>query len=122
MRRLTQLLSAFAAVLLCGSVELRAADLGIARLAPRAIAVIGPMSLVCDNGRTYPIRPRAVSEFNEMVTGYLSTGPRTAYHFRLVPMGSGYRYAGHGFWFDGLRGEATLNLQTARANCTIEYS
>jgi len=28
---------------------------------------------------------------------------------RLVPMGSGYRYAGPGVWFDGLRGDAVLN-------------
>jgi hypothetical protein len=73
-------------------------------------------------GRQYRIRPRAVTDENEMVTGHISTGPRTVYHFRLVPMGTGYRYAGHGFWFDGLRGEATLNLHTAQANCTVEYS
>jgi hypothetical protein len=28
---------------------------------------------------------------------------------RLIPMGSGYRYAGRGVWFDGMRGQAVLN-------------
>jgi hypothetical protein len=122
MRRLFQVSAAALAVVLLSGAELPAADQGVAPLGGGAIAVTGPMALVCDNGRTYPIRPRAVSDFNEMVTGYISTGPRTVYHFRLVPMGTGYRYAGHGFWFDGLRGEATLNLHVAHTNCTVEYS
>ena len=78
------------------------------------------LQLNCDNGRIYPIRPRAVSDAGELVTGYLYTAPRRAAHFRLIPMGNGYRYSGHGFWFDGVRGEAVLELRGA-TNCIVEY-
>jgi hypothetical protein len=37
-------------------------------------------------------------------------------------MGTGYRYAGHGFWFDGVRGAATLHIDSREAACTVEYS
>jgi hypothetical protein len=36
-------------------------------------------------------------------------------------MGNGYRYGGHGFWFDGIRGEATLFVDSRTTNCTVEY-
>jgi hypothetical protein len=76
--------------------------------------------LNCDNGRTYPIRPRAVSVEGDMVTGHLITGHGRGVHIRLMPMGDGYRYAGLGIWFDGLRGNAVLNWGTPRAvNCTV---
>ena len=58
------------------------------------------LALSCDNGRVYPLRVRAVSEANEIVTAYLSTGYGQT-HVRLIPMGNGYRYAGRGIWFDG---------------------
>jgi hypothetical protein len=68
------------------------------------------MWLVCENGREYPIQPRTVSREYDLVTGYLlKTGNRRGVHLRLIPMGNGYRYAGQGVWFDGLRGEAVLN-------------
>lgn len=68
------------------------------------------MWLSCENGREYPIRPIGVSREYDLVTGYmLMTGHGRGVHMRLIPMGSGYRYAGRGVWFDGLRGEAVLN-------------
>jgi len=76
--------------------------------------------LNCENGRTYPIRPAAVSVEGDLVTGYLLTGHGRGVHIRLMPMGDGYRYAGLGIWFDGLRGNAVLNWGTPRAvNCTV---
>jgi hypothetical protein len=30
---------------------------------------------------------------------------------RLMPLGIGYRYAGRGVWFDGVRQDATLNFE-----------
>ena len=94
-----------------------------ADLRPGTIAVGAggaQLALNCDNGKVYPIRPRAVSDAGELVTGYLYTAPRRAAHFRLIPMGNGYRYSGHGFWFDGVRGEAVLELGKA-TNCTVDY-
>jgi hypothetical protein len=78
--------------------------------------------LNCDNGRTYPIRARAVSDAGELVTGYIQTAPRRSHHFRLIPMGTGYRYAGLGFWFDGVRNEATLDIGSHQAACTVELA
>ena len=72
------------------------------------------MWLACENGREYPIRPIAVSRENDLVTGYmLMTGRGHGVHMRLIPMGSGYRYAGAGVWFAGLRGHAVLDWVTA---------
>jgi len=74
------------------------------------------MWLSCENGREYPIRPIAVSREYDLVTGYLlMTSHRHGVHMRLIPMGSGYRYAGPGVWFDGLRGDAVLNWGTPAA-------
>jgi hypothetical protein len=68
------------------------------------------MWLACENGRNYPLQPRTVSRENDLVTGYLvRTGTGRAVHLRLMPMGNGYRYAGQGMWFDGVRGEAVLD-------------
>lgn len=79
------------------------------------------MWLACENGLNYPIQPIAVSRENDLVTGYmLRTGTGHALHLRLMPMGTGYRYAGPGVWFDGLRGEAVLNWGRAHAvPCTV---
>jgi hypothetical protein len=96
---------------------------GAADMRPGTIAVGAggaTLQLNCDNGKVYPIRPRAVSDVGELVTGYLYTAPRRAAHFRLIPMGNGYRYSGHGFWFDGVRGEAVLELGKS-TNCTVDY-
>ena len=68
------------------------------------------MWLACENGRDYPLRPLAVSREGDLVTGYLlTTGHGRGVHVRLIPMGSGYRYAGPGVWFDGMRQQAVLN-------------
>jgi hypothetical protein len=68
------------------------------------------MWLACENGHNYPMQPLAVSREADLVTGYLlRTGTGHAVHLRLVPMGNGYRYAGAGVWFDGLRSEAVLD-------------
>ena len=66
--------------------------------------------LSCENGRTYPIRARAVTDQGDLVTGYVWTGRGHAAHIRLVPMGAGYRYAAHGIWIDGWRQDAILNF------------
>jgi hypothetical protein len=80
----------------------------------------GSLALSCDNGRIYPLRVRAISDFGEVVTGYLSTSPRHATHVRLIPMGDGYRYAGRGIWFDGKRDIAVLYFgKNSAVNCTV---
>ena len=39
---------------------------------------------------------------------------------RLMPLGIGYRYAGPGVWFDGVRQNATLNFGMRSAvQCTV---
>lgn len=79
----------------------------------------GPIALACDNGRTYPLRVRAVSDIGEIVTGYLVVS-RQSIHVRLIPMGDGYRYAGRGIWFDGKRDIAVLYFGEHHAtNCTV---
>lgn len=79
------------------------------------------MWLACENGQDYPIQPHAVSRENDLVTGYLlKTGTGRAVHLRLMPMGNGYRYAGPGIWFDGVRGEAVLNWGSPGAlSCSL---
>ena len=79
------------------------------------------LRLACDNGRSYPICPIAVSERGELVTAYLALGRGRGIHVRLVPMGIGYRYIGRGVWFDGLRGDAALFLDKKNPiACTVE--
>ena len=87
-----------------------------------AIHTHGPGFLLsCENGRNYPVRPIAISQEGDMVTGILGTG-RGGVHVRLMPMGDGYRYAGRGIWFDGLRSAAVLNWGTLHAvNCVVTY-
>src|SRR4026209_620361 len=78
------------------------------------------LCLTCENGRSYPICPIAVSERGELVTAHLALGAGRGVHVRLVPMGAGYRYIGRGIWFDGLRGDATLFFGKDRAvACTV---
>lgn len=80
----------------------------------------GSLALSCDNGRIYAFRARSVSDLGEIVTGHLSTSPRSAVHVRLIPMGDGYRYAGRGIWFDGKREVAVLYFgKTSAVNCTV---
>lgn len=113
------LLSIASATLLLAAADVRAADMRVGAIA--AAPAGAQLSLECDNGRTYPIRARAVSDQDELVTGYIYTSPRKPHHFRLIPMGNGYRYAGQGFWFDGIRGEATLDIGSHQASCTVVY-
>jgi hypothetical protein len=117
-RSFTLLAAASLALTVAVSADGRAADLSTSG----KILAGAQLALSCDNGRTYPIRARAVSDVGELVTGFIQTAPRKNHHFRLVPMGTGYRYAGHGFWFDGVRGAATLHVDSREAACTVEYS
>jgi hypothetical protein len=81
-----------------------------------------PKGLDCENGRFYPIRPLAVSDLGDFVTGYIATGRGRGVHIRLVPMGDGYRYAGRGIWFDGTLQEAVLYWGTPAATaCFVVY-
>jgi len=109
--------AAFAVAFTMASVDTQAADLSVSG----KILSGAQLTLSCDNGRSYPIRARAVSDAGELVTGYIETAPRKTHHFRLFPMGNGYRYGGHGFWFDGVRGEATLHVGGREASCTVEH-
>src|ERR1044072_1200503 len=53
--------------------------------------VCAGLTLSCENGRSYPLCPIAISDEGEMVTGRLGLGPPQRVHVRLVPMGVGYR-------------------------------
>jgi hypothetical protein len=78
-------------------------------------------SLTCANGKSFQIRPLAVSDEGDLVTGYLMVRRHRGIAIRLVPMGQGYRYAGRGLWFDGVEGHAVLNWGTRSATpCTVE--
>jgi len=96
-----------------------AADLGIV---PRGGAVLGScaeVALVCENGRQYPLCPIAVTLSGDIVTATLQMGSHPTY-VRLVPMGVGYRYAGRGVWFDGLRENAVLSFGNYNSiACTV---
>ena len=82
--------------------------------------VCAGLTLSCENGRSYPLCPIAVSVEGEIVTGRLGLGAGRGTHVRLVPMGVGYRYIGRGVWFDGIRGDAVLYLSKNRAvACTV---
>jgi hypothetical protein len=83
---------------------------GAALAAGMAVHPAQRMWLACENGHNYPLQAAAVSRDYDLVTGYLlRTGRGHAVHLTLVPMGNGYRYAGPGVWFDGVRGDAVLN-------------
>ncbi len=97
-----------------------------------AFSLVGPVSealaggtcagltLSCENGRSYPLCPIAVTIEGEIVTGRLGLSPGRGVHVRLVPMGVGYRYIGRSIWFDGVRSDAVLYLGKHRAvACTV---
>jgi hypothetical protein len=73
------------------------------------------LTLSCENGRSYPLCPIAVSDEGEIVTGRLALGAGRGVHVRLVPMGAGYRYIGRNIWFDGVRGDAVLYFSKRNA-------
>jgi len=65
--------------------------------------------LACENGRNYPVRPKAISDEGDLVTGYIRVSRHHNVPIRLIPMGEGYRYAGRSIWFDGVAGDVVLN-------------
>jgi hypothetical protein len=100
-----------------------AADLGIMMSGPRSVGSCSEIVFTCENGRTYPLCPIAVSVVGEVVTASLYTGHRGATHVRLIPMGVGYRYAGRGIGLDGFRENALLNFgKNSQVACTIQHS
>jgi len=106
-----------------GILNAKAADLGL-MLSPGSVSGgCSEIVLTCENGRDYPICPIAVSVAGELVTARIYTAPRSASYIRLVPMGVGYRYAGKGIWFDGLRGNAQLNFgNNSSVACSVSLS
>jgi hypothetical protein len=101
-------------------------------LAASALAVLvssqafaGPLRpnfvATCDNGRSYPVRARAVSDHGELVTGSILIGHHSAAYIRLMPVGFGYRYAARGIWLEGWRGDADLHFGKRRSvACTVD--
>jgi hypothetical protein len=80
------------------------------------------LTLTCENGRSYPLCPIAVTNEGEIVTGRLGLAPGRGVHVRLVPMGVGYRYIGRNVWFDGVRSDAVLYFGQHRAvACTVSH-
>lgn len=125
----TELLNVFkASALACAALGFstlgaRSADLGLMVSPGAGVGSCSEIVLVCENGRQYPICPIAVSVAGELVTASLYTAPHRATYVRLVPMGVGYRYAGKGIWFDGLRENALLNFGNhSTVACTVSQS
>jgi hypothetical protein len=90
--------------------------------APQAFAGASRSEFVatCENGHSYPIRAKAVSDYGDLVTGDLLIGRRHAAAIRLIPMGVGYRYAAKGLWLDGWRSDADLYFGKRReVACTV---
>jgi hypothetical protein len=95
----------------------RIAGFGLAAIvalftSPQAVAGAYRSDFVatCENGHSYPVRARAISDQGELVTGHLLTGRHGAAYIRLVPVGFGYRYAARGLWLDGWRSDADLHF------------
>lgn len=106
-------------LLLAGTALLAVSGGGVTNSA-RAGGYCADMALTCENGRTYPLCPIAVSDEGEIVTARLVLGAGRGLHVRLMPLGIGYRYAGRGVWFDGVRQNATLNFGMHSAvQCTV---
>jgi len=101
-----------------GTNQARSADLGL-------VAPVGNCSelvFVCENGQQYPLCPIAVSVVGEVVTATLHTERHGGMHVRMIPMGVGYRYAGHGVWLDGFRENAVLNFgKHSQVACTLAH-
>jgi hypothetical protein len=106
-----------------------AGKLGFAAVSLSALvssqAVAGPLRsdfvATCENGRSYPVRARAVTDRGELVTGDLLIGRHGAAHVRLMPVGFGYRYAAAGVWLDGWRRDGDLNFSKNHSvACTVD--
>ena len=105
---------------LLAALSISAGFFAFSSVAARAGGLCSDMALTCENGRTYPLCPIAVSDEGEVVTARLVLGPGRGLHMRLMPLGIGYRYAGRGVWFDGVRQNATLNFGMHSAvQCTV---
>jgi hypothetical protein len=65
-------------------------------------------SIDCQDGAAYKLTSGRVTFPGDIVTGHLYLTPHRAMPVRLIPMGQGYRYAGHGVWLDGIRERALL--------------
>lgn len=65
-------------------------------------------SVDCQDGSVYKLTSGPVLVPGDIVTGHFHLSPRHATPVRLIPMGQGYRYAGHGIWLDGIREHALL--------------
>ena len=87
------------------------ADEGMLPVAP---AAGGSFVVACENGTNYMLQSDPVTYGGDVVTGRFYFAPHRAAKVRLIPMGIGYRYAGKGFWLDGVRNRALLFLQKNR--------
>jgi hypothetical protein len=67
-------------------------------------------SVSCANGGNYVLESGPVAAPGQIVTARFHLSRRHAVPVRLIPMGNGYRYAGHGVWLDGIRDHALLYL------------
>lgn len=94
-------------MLFVGTVAMAAAAAPLPAVAGGAL-VGSTFSLSCDGGQHYLLMPRAVTDAGEVITGSLRLSARRSASLRLIPMGTGYRYAGAGFWLDGIRDQAVL--------------
>ncbi|MBR0875293.1 hypothetical protein JQ633_33375 [Bradyrhizobium tropiciagri] len=104
------------------SAPVAAADLGLITKAPVAGGGCSEIVFTCENGRSYPLCPRAVTVEGEVVTASLRTGRHGSVYMRHVPMGVGYRYAGRGIWLDGVGESALLNFgKHSQVACTIAH-
>lgn len=87
----------------------------------QVIAQTPAVVLSCDNGQSYSLRARAVSQDGDLVTGYLLHGSKSTHYLRLIPVGYGYRYAGVGIWLDGNREKGILNFGLGRSTaCDVD--
>jgi hypothetical protein len=80
------------------------------------------LRLACENGRNYPVCPIAVSDAGDLVTARVITGRGRGVYVRLIPMGTGYRYAGIGLWVDGIGPDAVKYRSNYHGMaCTVVY-
>jgi hypothetical protein len=71
-------------------------------------------AVACENGVNYLLSSGPVVAPGDIVTARFYLTPHHAVRVRLIPMGVGYRYAGRGFWLDGVRSHALLYLSKYR--------
>lgn len=86
------------------------ADEGMLPIAPSGASFV----VACENGANYMLQSDPVTYGGDVITGRFYFAPHRAAKVRLIPMGIGYRYAGKGFWLDGVRNRALLFLHKNR--------